>query len=129
MTVKALLNAQPWRSGTGLPRNALDPKWDGQPSDWCAGTPEHTGDGSWWYCSLCGYVSDGTFVQHKPIKHPQEMHGRAWAKFIQNATAQGLSTEDAVNKALYVMSVALWHASTKKPEEILEMLHRLLHQT
>lgn len=126
MSYEAILHAQPWRSGVGVPRNALDPTWDGYPSGVCSGEIDWEGTTDWWRCKHCGYISRGSYTTHKPAAHPGWFYLSSLFFFWLKKTQAGIRPEDVLNQMLYVQAVALRQAAVQPPEQFEQYVSRLV---
>ena len=116
--LEKLLHAQPWRSGVGLPKNMLDPTWNGELRDFCRGEIHWEGTSSWWFCGGCGYISHGGYTAHKPIMHPGLFFLNSLLLFWMKKVAAGVSPEDTLNQMLYVAGIAVRQAAVTPPEKL-----------
>lgn len=117
-TLESTLHAQPWRSGVGLPKNALDPTWNGELRDSCRGEIHWEGISTWWFCAGCGYISHGGYTVHKPIMHPGLFYLTSMFFFWMKKMAEGLSPEDTMSQMMYVSGVALRQAAVIPPARL-----------
>lgn len=126
LSLQALLHAQPWRSGVGLPRNALDPTWDGYPADFCAGEIDWEIKTAWWTCKGCGYISHSTYTQHKPVAHPGWFFFSSLMFFWLKKMQAHVPPDDALNQMLYVAGVAIRQSAVQPPQQIEQYVQRLV---
>lgn len=117
-TLKDTLQEQPWRSGVGLPKNALDPTWNGECRDQCHGEIHWEVTTGWWFCGGCGYISHGGYVLHKPIIHPGLFYFTSLMFFWLKKMADRVSPADAMNQMLYVQGIAMRQAACTPPEKL-----------
>lgn len=113
-----LLFTQPWRSGVGLPKNRLDPTWNGELRDLCRGEIHWEGTSTWWFCGGCGYISHGGYTVHKPIVHPGLFYLTSMLLFWMKKIAAGARPTDITNQLLYVSGIAIRQAAVTPPEKL-----------
>ena len=115
--LQKLAEQEPWRTGRGTPRNALDPTWmPGVGDRQCEGTIVWEGNGPWWFCSRCGYIGSSPTPIHRPIQHPLDFFVSSIFFYIRKGLepATRVPKETATLQALYVTGVALRNAAVQR---------------
>ena len=127
LSLKDLLQAEPWRSGIGFPKNALDPRWSPTiPVDFCQGEIHWEGGSGWWFCAGCGYIGSGVLVRHRPVLDPMGYSADSQRFFIEQRIKQGVSAEDANKQMNYLLGVLLRKMATVNPEDIEGELRKMI---
>lgn len=108
---------QPWRTGQGASKTALDPSWKPERVA-CKGDIAMEEGNKWWWCKRCGYCGWGLYTRHAAPKHPADLFRRSREYFFERRKAQGLNTEEAQEQALHLQAIVLRVAATLKPEDL-----------
>ena len=109
---------EPWRTGQGRPRNALDPTWEGYDPPFCNGELWWEGSTPWWTCTKCGYISCWKQQQHYPIESPLSFFLKGLFSYLKKRREQQLPLTASLNQALFIAGVALRYAAAYNPERI-----------
>jgi hypothetical protein len=109
--------SQPWRTGQGQEKTALDPSWDPGRKP-CEGNIAQEADTKWWWCNDCGYVGWGAYTKHLAPKHPKDLLRRSLEYFYERRAAQGVSKEIMEMQAMHLQAVALRVAASMRPDEM-----------
>ena len=116
-TAKELSKLEPWRTGQGAPRNALQMDWTEEPPV-CAGDvlfdPIIDGVKTWWRCTDCGYCSCFSNILHFKPDHPQDFYSSGLEFFYARRAQQGLTHEQAKDQVGHLLGSAL-RAAAKLP--------------
>jgi hypothetical protein len=119
LSLKDLLREQPWRSGLGTPKNALDPRWTPAiPTDFCGGEIHWETETGWWFCASCSYIGSGSLVRHRPVLDPAGFCAESQRFFLEQRAKQGVGVEDAVNQINYLVGAFLRKMATTHPEDV-----------
>lgn len=117
-----IAQTQPWRTGQGADKSALDPSWKPERIDCSGSIRRREGDGLWWWCDDCGYTGWGSFVKHKAPKHPGDLLHKSRAFFLERMRSQGMTARVSELQAQHLQAVVLRVAATLKPEELKQFI-------
>lgn len=125
--VATLVRDEPWRVGSGQPKNAMDPTWDPERTARCNGEISYENGTGWWVCQKCGRCGDHDFAKaHRPINNPTVFLIQSIEQYIQKREAEGVSHELATNQMFHIIGVAIRYAASVKSEDVGEYVQRLV---
>jgi hypothetical protein len=119
MNIEDLIKLEPWRTGLGIPKSALDPAWSVDDHEGtCGGNIVLENDSSWWWCSTCGYCAKGNLHEHYPAQDPESYQRVQEQKFVDQRIKEGLTELQARDQIAWVAAVAINYARTVKPLDL-----------
>lgn len=116
--VQEVVSFEPWRTGQGQPRNALDPTWPGYTPALCNGAIEWEGISRWWWCTQCGYCGFLTRTEHYPVQTPLAFFLHGVVFFFRRRVTQGMPAPVSAGQALFTAGVALRYAAATPPNQL-----------
>ncbi len=128
-TARELATREPWRTGLGQPKNALQLDWLTEvktcPGDIKFDAP--VGDKPpWWLCEKCGYCGCFTNVTHAAPPDPAAYYHDSIEFYYKRRGEQGVPSELAKYQAGHLMGAALRAAAKLTPDELSKFVHSLL---
>jgi len=117
MSIRELIQREPWRTGQGRPYNALDPTWSKKELPICRGEVVWEPGGRWWFCRECGYCSCWSQTLHYKAEHPSVGYKRNLEFFYRRRLEQGMTREEAERQAFHIAGAALKAAAMLPPSE------------
>jgi len=127
--VQFVVQTEPWRSGQGRPRNAIDPLWANDTLIQCDATIddlEWEPQTSWWWCRKCGGCSNLHYVEHRVVETPKHYYDLSFSQFMKRRSTQGFPSAEAEEQAFHIMGVALRVAASKQPEAFAGLVDGIL---
>lgn len=108
--IKALLTAEPWRSGDAA-SDVGEPSWSSK--EWCPGSVIHDSSGAW-FCTQCGHASSLTTTKHRALKDPQQFFYESLGFFLSQRLKQGKNMTHIIHE-LFVMCGSLFRKAALEP--------------
>lgn len=127
--VEFIVQTEPWRSGLGKPRNAIDPIWAGDTVELCPANEdsiEWEPDSDWWWCRQCGHCSNLHYLVHHVVESPRAYYELSMKQFLTRRKTQGFPSKEAEEQAFYIMGIALRVAASERPEELSRLADKIL---
>lgn len=125
--VKKLVQQEPWRAGSGQPKNAADPTWRTENTARCNGDIIYVAGTTWWFCKKCGCCGDHDFAKaHRPINDPVVYFTQAINEYVEAKMKEGASRELATYQMFHIAGVVLKYAAVRGPEDLGEFIERML---
>jgi hypothetical protein len=125
MSIEQLVTNEPWRTGVGQPKNALDPTWTIERSIHCDGEQTFEHGTNWWWCEKCGYCSKSATPFHLPINNPHDFLEESIHEYIRARSAEGVSDDLAMDQIAHIAGMAVRYASTIKSINLKSYLEQL----
>jgi hypothetical protein len=116
--VAELASFEPWRTGQGQPRNALDPTWSGYDPPLCQGAIEWEGVSKWWWCTKCGHCGWFSVTNHYPVQSPVSYLLHSMVFFFRKRRQQRVPTLPTIAQALFTAGAALHYAAVTPPNQL-----------